>query len=176
MGPVCWAGVSSFLRMEFECFLMDSFLITGPATFEETLCKPSKLDLPSENDGRDEDGPSSCNVSIGLLLRLGTNDVLVIDLDQVDVFETFDGERATKLVNAAESSFSWLAASHSCLNAIWSSSSSSILCSDVVALFADMAASVWFRSSDRFFTLIEFDLLPLNDNLVGGTDCDWGGE
>jgi hypothetical protein len=85
---------------------MDSFLITGPATFDETLCRPSKLDLPSENDGRDEDGPSSCNASIGLLFRPGISDVLVSDLDQLDDFDTFDGDRATKLVNAAESSFS----------------------------------------------------------------------
>jgi len=85
---------------------MDNFLITGPATFDETLCRPSKLDLPSENDGRDEGGPSSCNVSIGLLFRPGINDVLVIDLDQVDDFETFDGDRATKLFSAAVSSFS----------------------------------------------------------------------
>jgi len=166
----CWVSVSSLLRMEFECFLIDNLLITGPATFDETLCRPSKLDLPSENDGRDDGGPSSCNVSIGLLFRLGTNDVLVIALDQVDDFETFDGDRATKLFSAAESSFSWLAASHNCLNAIWSSFSS-ISCSGVVTLFADMAASVWFRSSNRFFTLVEFDLLPLNDNLVSGADC-----
>ena len=85
---------------------MDNFLITGPATFDETLCRPSKLDLPSENDGRDEGGPSSCNGSIGLLFRLGSSDVLVIDLDQVDDFETFDGDRATKLFSAAGSSFS----------------------------------------------------------------------
>jgi hypothetical protein len=115
--PVCWASTSSLLRIEFECFLIDSFLITGPATLDETLCRPSKLDLPSENDGRDDGGPSSCNVPIGLLFRLGISDVLVIALDQVDDFETFDGERATKLPNAVESSFSWLAASHSCLNA-----------------------------------------------------------
>jgi len=104
--PVCLVGVSSFLRIGLGCFLMDSFLITGPATFDETLCRPSKLDLPSENDGREEGGPSSCNVSIGLLFRLGTSDALVIDLVQVDDFDTFDGERATKLFNAAESSFS----------------------------------------------------------------------
>lgn len=106
MDPVCWAAPSSFLRIEFECFLIDSFLITGPATFDETLCRPSRLDLPSENDGRDEGGPSSSSVSIGLLFLLGTSDDLVIPLDQVDDFETFDGERATKLFNAAESSFS----------------------------------------------------------------------
>ena len=85
---------------------MDNFLITGPATFEETLCRPSRLDLPSENDGRDEGGPSSGSVSIGLLFRLGTSDALVIALDQVDDFETFDGDRATRLFKAVESSFS----------------------------------------------------------------------
>jgi len=106
MDPVCWAGVPSFLRVEFECFLIDSFLITGPATFDETLCRPSRLGLPSENDGRAEEGPSSSNVSIGLLFRLGTSDALVIALDQVDDLETFDGDRATKLFSAAESSFS----------------------------------------------------------------------
>ena len=90
--------------MEFECFLIDNFLITGPATFEETLCRPSRLGLPSENDGREEGDPSSCNASIGLLFRLGTSDALVNALDQVDDFETFDGDRATKLFNAAESS------------------------------------------------------------------------
>jgi hypothetical protein len=90
--------------VEFECFLIDNFLITGPATFEETLCRPSRLDLPSENDGRDEGGPSSGNVSIGLFLRLGSSDVLEIALDQVEDFETFDGDLATKLFNAAESS------------------------------------------------------------------------
>jgi len=106
----CWgrglADPSSTLRIEFECFLMDSFLITGPATFDETLCRPSKLDLPSENDGLDEGGPSSCNMSIGLLFLLGISDVLAIALDQVEDFETLDGDRATKLFNAAESSFS----------------------------------------------------------------------
>lgn len=103
MDPICWERVSSFLRM--EAFLMDNFLITGPATFEETLCRPSKLDLPSERDGRDEGGPSSDNVPIGLLFLPGTRDTLPIALDQVDDFETFDGDRATKLFNAVESSF-----------------------------------------------------------------------
>lgn len=120
---------------------MNNSLITGPATFEETLCRPSRLDLPSENDGRDEAGPSSGNVPIGLLFR-GTNDVLVIALDQLDDFETFDGDRATRLFNAVESSFRWLAASHSCLKAIWFSSSSSGSGCDVVALFADIVAII----------------------------------
>ena len=45
-----------------------------------------------------------------------------------------------------------------------------------MALFADAVAIKWFRSSDRFFTLIEFDLLPLNDSLVSGADWGCGGE
>ena len=106
MDPVCWVDVSSFLRVGFTCFFIDNFLITGPATFEETLCRPSRLGLPSENDGRDDGGPSSCSVLTGLLFLPGTSDVLVIALDQVEVFETFDGDRATRLFNAAESSFS----------------------------------------------------------------------
>lgn len=120
---------------------MDNFLITGPATFEETLCRPSRLDLPSESDGRDEGGPSSGNGSIGLLFRPGTSEALPIAFDQVDDFETFEGDRATRLFSAVESSLRWLAASHSCLKAIWFSSSSNS-CPDVVALFADTPAGV----------------------------------
>ena len=49
--------------------------------------------------------------------------------------------------------------------------SSSISCFDAVVLFEDIIAARRLKSSDRFFALIEVDLLPLNDSLVGGAEC-----